>query len=63
MSEWQPGETAPKNGNKIIGCRYDGRVTIVRFTDSGLWKELTGNVWGTTALTNWMPLPEPLKDN
>lgn len=59
MSEWQPIETAPKDGTKIIACRYDGRVAVISRTKSNIWRELTGNVWGTTAPTHWMHLPPP----
>ena len=60
MSEWQPIETAPRDGSEII-VLDDGAVrsavwsdTINKFTGDG------GNVFNWCERpTHWMPLPSP----
>ena len=59
MSEWQPIETAPKDG-MILACA-EGMMRLV------LWE---GNQWKVVGVdiephwfcpVHWMPLPEPPK--
>lgn len=57
---WQPIETAPKDGTRILGLLIeDGTIVIVRRFDpplgSGRW--LCDDGIETFALTHWMPLP------
>jgi hypothetical protein len=65
MSEWQPIETAPKDGTDILVADYrvaGGFMNVVAYTDEDF-----PNVWETQeflsyhheAFTHWMPLPNP----
>ena len=67
MSEWQPIETAPKDGTKCIGYR-DGRVSIVYhgeyYSNQFVW--FTGRTLPTMNAepecfdpTHWMPFAPP----
>jgi hypothetical protein len=60
--EWQPIETAPKDGRPVLGYRAGDMATVEwRAT----WKEWALVVPGTYAEdddwepTHWMPLPDP----
>lgn len=62
--DWQPIETAPKDGTEILAAwlGYGGRWyrRVMRFTKSGYWNLLAGGAGGTGARpTHWMPLPPP----
>jgi hypothetical protein len=58
MSEWQPIETAPKDGTVILAWRKHATIPmIVRFY-YGEWDSDGVHV---SHLTHWMPLPEPPK--
>lgn len=73
MSEWQPIETAPRDGTEILGFRPDQGVFIFRWaetsdfdsTDPGeewsedWWHDLWGWMEGDLQPTHWMPLPPP----
>jgi hypothetical protein len=60
--EWQPIETAPKDGTDIlVFCK-------IRRVLRGFWDEARGGQWsewpGRQAIefpTHWQPLPEPPK--
>jgi len=65
VNEWQPIETAPKDGTKILGygkwCCADTRSadTIMFICDE--WQgAIDGNEHKFTP-THWMPYPEPPK--
>jgi hypothetical protein len=60
---WQPIETAPKDGTRFLAPSIDGRtVTIGLWSDQwgGYWDDLTvGHLNGQWHPTHWMPLPPP----
>ncbi len=69
MSEWQPIETAPRDGTHVI-VAYDEIVGEARFDDEGgphagwYWTDQhwTDAVGGEAFYpTHWQPLPEPPK--
>lgn len=67
--EWQPIETAPKDGTEVLGCeevrittaghKVGGHVFIAHFVKDefyiGKWISTSGFVQPT----HWMPLPTP----
>ena len=63
MIQWQPIETAPKDGTDIL-CYERGHPKIpedngfmaVAHWSNGTWSE---DVSGWVEPTHWMPLPEP----
>lgn len=59
--DWQPIETAPKDGKWLLGF-YRGKCIIYRWSQRQFDK--CGNGWDFTANglhspTHWMPLPAP----
>jgi hypothetical protein len=69
MTEWQPIETAPKDGTAILiwpaQSSFTGDDTIsyvVRWHDwKEAWIEASGEEYDTFYPTHWMPLPPPPK--
>ena len=62
-SNWQPIETAPKDGTEVLGFYFDHAgggdcFSVICFWD-GDWRE--SSVLDATFVTHWMPLPEPPK--
>lgn len=75
MSEWQPIETAPKDGKAVLICSPGNRVAVAFYGDEAF----IGNGWHVTVPcmggwgsgsdthihwpedqpTHWQPLPEP----
>jgi hypothetical protein len=62
MSEWQPIETAPKDGTEILAWDGSVRTTAVWWVPGKQWSLVSpgeyaedSEVWPT----HWMPLPEP----
>jgi hypothetical protein len=65
MAEWQPIETAPRDGQSLIVARfpYTGRFPPVMLTRWVRKRHLPGKVMGWRKVmwepTHWMPLPAP----
>lgn len=62
MSEWQPIETAPKDGTVLLG--YENKAGVEMFTfrwceHRGWISEIPWGDWDRVDPTHWMPLPEP----
>ena len=70
MSEWQPIETAPKDGTKVLLVSNRGQVYIGQYDDDR-WVRKPEPYWCIAGMpktharaqrpTHWMPLPEPPK--
>lgn len=58
MSEWQPIETAPRDGTFILCAHDSGYVNILQFCSDGWWSRNTG-YYDPEYPTHWMPLPLP----
>lgn len=63
MTDWQPIETAPKDGTRILGFLISGRTPIIglfRYWDdedeAGFYPD---NLLVVVPITHWMPLPDP----
>lgn len=59
MSEWQPIETAPKDGEIVLGYWHNGEMHTGQMR-KGEWLPAWDNQdhdWNIPAY--WMPLPEP----
>lgn len=61
MSEWQPIETAPKNGQRILlwGLQYVMPVTGSQYFEVNGWRIQPGMNALKNQPTHWMPLPRP----
>ena len=65
MSEWQPIETAPKDGSEILAFARGNRdfYGVAQWAEAqAAFNSVAGWFW-TFAIrpTHWMPLPEPPK--
>lgn len=70
MTEWQPIETAPKDGTRILACWADSpEHTIIEWFEyklvdvSGTWCQRQSGLgsdcgYEDSAFSHWMPLPE-----
>jgi hypothetical protein len=61
--EWQPIETAPKDGTRILLFRqdYEETIAVCYYSENwNFWKIVLGNFWANP--THWMPLPPPTKE-
>lgn len=62
MSEWQPIETAPRDGTRVLLCGDPGNPEVVIGAN---WNDIvTPNCfhvpgWGYWWPTHWRPLPAP----
>lgn len=70
MAEWQPIETAPRDGTPILMFLATPSRQAVGFGQAPLVQIIIGDMWGsgsyvtgptgeTVLVTHWMPLPEP----
>lgn len=61
MSEWQPIETAPKDGTEIdVWDKWGFRIPCVRWEVTFLWwAQDDGPCVTDDELSHWMPLPAP----
>jgi hypothetical protein len=60
LIEWQPIDTAPKDGTKILTCGpKSGRYVSVWNKNGMNWAEAGGEeYWTYNDPTHWMPLPD-----
>lgn len=63
MADWEPIETAPKDGTPILACRYEPTCDVMPVV-SCFWSRLSEGWFcemaGRTVTPNyWMPLPAP----
>lgn len=61
-AEWQPIETAPKDGSWFVGAviRGDKVLAVTRarwFAKRKLWQDMECDRYEGLALTHWMPEP------
>jgi hypothetical protein len=72
MAEWQPIETAPRDGTRILatGGGLDANMEVVSYlVDTGAWEtpnyvldDRDNEAEGYSRPTHWMPLPAPPKE-
>jgi hypothetical protein len=56
MTQWQPIETAPKDGTEVLMYHPELGCAV--------WPSTENNGLGTTKdVTHWMPLPEPPEES
>lgn len=65
MSEWQPIETAPKDGQVIDLWRGGKRIVEYKWVqltpDNGFFEPYGAGICVVRDATHWMPLPDPPK--
>lgn len=72
MSEWQPIETAPRDGTKILVFTIHGDIELTEYyeqwhdeyepVENDLFRKVRKKAyegWNSNAFEYWMPLPEP----
>ena len=62
--EWQPIETAPKDGTPVIGSLVKGGKVLGAFDivrRGSKWQTIQGVSFNDA--THWMPLPDPPKED
>ncbi len=60
MAEWQPIETAPQDGTRILVFTVHGDIEISEWYTICIFDPPTEG-WNSNEPTHWMPLPEPPK--
>ena len=60
MTDWQTIETAPKNGDKLLGFNKKSKTYyVIKWAVKGMLKDNWVSREGLKSPTHWMPLPEP----
>lgn len=62
--EWQPIETAPMDGRRILTFRegFQENIAVAWYSAStDMWIPVYGDIWPNP--THWMPLPQPPKES
>jgi hypothetical protein len=67
LMEWQPIETAPKDGTTVIVCRRAGKSRWRMWHPDEVWSDTWGRIrddeynwqFAMEDPTHWIPLPEP----
>ena len=62
MSEWQPIETAPRDGTAILGWDGQKQSTAEWYETGEYWSLCVMGAWAEDSEwwpTHWMPLPAP----
>lgn len=57
VPQWQPIETAPKDGAQILVEVMSGYYQVVSFNDDK-WRENTNSLALRKDFTHWMPIPK-----
>ena len=69
--DWQPIETAPKDGTWILGLNDRGNCSVIMWSTNALRRDEVGEGWiipfstgeispfWEERVTHWMPLPAP----
>ena len=60
MTEWQPIETAPKDGTRVLVCDTDVWIACARYWPcNSYWIEDAASGLKLNEPTHWMPAPPP----
>lgn len=64
MGDWQPIETAPKDGTPMLLTYWNDQTQDTLPVTSGFWSRLSDRWWSEISQkgckpTHWMPLPLP----
>lgn len=59
--EWQPIETAPKDGTKLLVFTVFGQIEVTQYIRADREEEIGMDGWDTYEPAFWMPLPDPPK--
>jgi hypothetical protein len=67
MTDWQPIETAPKDGTHILAYwppifeRTDNAAQVETWFNGSIWENSWDQEFGDMCPSHWMPLPPPPK--
>lgn len=60
MSDWQPIETAPKDGTRVLVADEDVWMAVARYWPcNSYWIEDAASGMKLNPPTHWLPLPPP----
>ena len=57
MNNWQPIETAPKDGTDFLACWDNDELHVVCIRNGECYRAMDKEPWAMP--TRWMPLPDP----